>query len=138
MKKLIVGSIAIAMFLLAGCGASGPKLASSAEDIAGLWYSASGGPHYILYLEDGTMHGSTNPDLIEDRPETEEDFRFEGTKLFSEERQGGFCEENPTSIYEVELLENGNLKFTAIEDECARRVSGLEGVNGEEEWEPVP
>ena len=75
--------------------------------------------------------------MVEDRPAVEADFRFEGTKLFSEERLGP-CDENPNSIYEVELLENGNLKFTAIEDECAVRVSFSEGARGDKEWEPVP
>ncbi len=138
MKKLIVGSIAIAMILLAGCGARGPRLASSTQDIVGLWRSTGvGSKYYVLFLEDGTMRGSTNLDLVEDSPLMEEDFRFEGTKLFQEQRLG-VCEENPTSIYEVELLENGNLKFTAIEDECANRAANLEGVAGDKEWEPVP
>ena len=83
------------------------------------------------------MHGSSSPDLVEDSPQMEEDFRFEGTKLFREQRRGR-CGENPNSIYEVELLENGNLKFTAIEDECANRATNLEGVTGDKEWEPVP
>ena len=41
-------------------------------------------------------------------------------------------------IYEVELLENGNLKFTVIEDECATRAAYLEGALIEAEWEPIP
>ncbi len=137
MKKLIVGSIVIAIFLLAGCAARGPKLASSIEDIVGLWQPASGDPFYILHLEDGTMHGSPNRDEVEDQPRMEEDFRFEGTELFREQNSGR-CAENPNSIYEVELLENGNLKFTAIEDECEGRAANLEGAAGDKEWEPVP
>jgi hypothetical protein len=45
---------------------------------------------------------------------------------------------NPIGIYEVELLENGNLKFTVIEDECPGRVNYLEGALIETEFEPVP
>jgi hypothetical protein len=137
-KKTIVALLVIGVFVLVGCGTADVEKVDSIEDIVGLWQSTAIGPQfYFLYLEDGTMHGSSNPDLIEDRPLLEDDFRFEGTKLFSEQRVGA-CVENPNSIYEVELLENGNLKFTAIEDECAVRVSTREGVNGEAEWEPVP
>jgi len=39
MNKLMAGSIAMAMFLLAGCAASGPKLANRAEDIVGTWHT---------------------------------------------------------------------------------------------------
>jgi hypothetical protein len=136
-KKLMAGTIAVTIILLAGCGARGPRLASSIQDIVGLWQPTSGAPFYILHLEDGTMHGSSDPDLVEDSPQMEEDFRFEGTKLFREQRRGR-CGENPTSIDEVELLANGNLKFTAIEDECANRAANLEGAAGDKEWEPVP
>ncbi len=50
------------------------------------------------------------------------------------------CSKNGVGVgvYEVELLENGQLKFTVIEDECAFRVSCYEGGIVEVEWEPVP
>ena len=67
-------------------------------------------------------------------------FRFEGTRLILTEIPGRGCSliEAQIGIYEVELLENGNLKFTAIEDECATRFNYLEGALIEAEWEPVP
>ena len=65
------------------------------------------------------------------------EFWFEGTQLFLQASVG--CDVgNPIGIYEVELLENGNLKFTVIEDECATRVSAITGALIEREWEPVP
>jgi hypothetical protein len=145
MNKLLAGSIAIAMFLIAGCGARGPKLASSAEDIAGTtWFSNFGGPLYIQFFEDGTMRGSSNRELVEDHPQAITKFWFEGTQLFFEATHQGGCDEDApdaVGIYEVHLLENGNLRFVASEDECAGRATRFQGlVDGEitSEWEPVP
>jgi hypothetical protein len=139
-KNTIIALLVIGILVLVGCSTADVEKADSIEDIVGLWQTTSigqGPTWYLLYLEDGTIHGSTNLDLIDDRPVFAADARFEGTKLFMEETLG-VCEENPTGIYEVELLENGNRTFTAIEDECARRVSFNEGARGDEEWEPVP
>jgi len=134
MNKLVTSSIAIALFLLAGCAASGPKLASSAEDIPGKWKSnISGGD--IEFLEDGTFRRE-----MVDHTHDGEEFRFEGTRLILKEEPGGACirEGAETAVYEVELLENGNLMFTAIEDECSIRATFLAGALIEREWEPVP
>jgi len=47
--------------------------------------------------------------------------------------------EGALGIYEVQLLENGNLKFTEIEDdECQTRAGALQGRTIAAEWEPVP
>ena len=135
MNKQMASSIAIALFLLAGCAAPGPRLASSAEDIAGAWHSTTSSGE-IQFNEDGTIligPATVNPVAGE--------FRFEGTRLFLVDiAPGAPCvlEGAEAGIYEVELLENGNLKFTAIEDECAIRVSFLVGALIEREWEPVP
>jgi len=40
--------------------------------------------------------------------------------------------------YEVQLLENGNLKFTTIEEECPTRVGRMQEQTIAAEWEPVP
>ena len=141
MNKLMAGAIVIAMFLLAGCGARGPKLATSAEDIVGTWQRTSGGPRYVQFLEDGTAHSSVGlKAVIEGHGQDQWKYRFGGTQLFIEETLG-VCEEIPTGIYEVRMLENGNLRFVEIEDECASRVSFLAGRADEgriREYEPVP
>ncbi len=110
-------------------------MASSAEDIAGTWHSTTDSGE-MQFNEDGTLifgPATVNPHAVE--------FRFEGTRLFSV----GIAPGSPcvlqgaeTGIYEVELLENGNLMFTAIEDECALRVTYFTGALIEREWEPVP
>ena len=134
MNKLVTSSTAIAVFLLAGCAASGPKLASSAEDIVGTWKSSTSSVE-LQFNEDGTTRIKTaqGTDVIRE-------FRFEGTRFFSTDIPNGGCThiEAETGIYEVELLANGNLKFTVIEDECPGRVNTLTGALIEREWEPVP
>jgi len=134
MNKRMVSSVAIALFLLAGCAASGPKLASSFEDIAGTWHSITSSAE-IQFNEDGTVRRRTAEQTPDDAG-----FRFEGTRLILTDTPGSGCTliGAEIGIYEVELLENGNLKFTAIEDECATRLNYLEGALIEAEWEPVP
>ena len=134
MNKLVASPIAIALFLLAGCAASGPKLVNSAEDITGAWHSTISSAE-IQFNEDGTVRRRT----AEQTPDDAE-FRFEGTRLILTEIPGRGCSliEAQIGIYEVELLENGNLKFTVIEDECLARVNYLAGRLIEAEWEPAP
>jgi hypothetical protein len=111
-----------------------PGPITSFEDIVGTTYERQGpGPQiYLQFFEDGTYHTSSSRDLVEERPETATATRFEGTKIFFEETKG-FCRDNPDAIYEIHLLENGNVEFVAIEDPCAFRL-GIWTV----EWAPLP
>ena len=149
MNKLMVGSIAIAMFLLAGCGAAGegppePGPITSVEGIVGrAWHLTSGSPWYIQFFEDGNMNQSSTRELVEDQPEAIDKFWFEGGQLFLETTSlsSTTCDENIVGIYEVHLLENGNIQFVAIEDECALRRTTLAGRPDDgitREYEPVP
>ena len=143
MNNLMAGSSAIATFLLAGCGARGPKVASSAEDIIGAWHRTSGGAWYIAFHEDGTLNGSAGLEaVVEGRGMVEWTYRFEGTQLIVEGNIED-CEEDSQriGIYEVQLLENGNFRLLSIEDECAFRLGRLAGRPDEgitREYEPVP
>jgi len=115
--------------------APGPKLASSAEDIVGTWKSTTSSIE-VQFNEDGTLHAqSSSTGTI-----AEEEFWFEGTRFFVKDSRGLGCtlEGHETGIYEVELLENGNLKYRVIEDECLTRVNYWAGRLIEPEWEPVP
>ena len=145
MNKLMVGSIA--MFLLAGCGAEGegpsePGPITSVGAIAGTWHQTSSAPWYIQIFEDGTMNGSSTRENVEDRPTATHKLWFEGGQLFLESTSlSPGCEENTVGIYEVYALENGNLQFVAIEDECAPRQTSLYGRPDDgitREYEPVP
>ena len=133
MNKLVASSIAIALFLLVGCAASGPKLANRAEDIVGTWHTPASSVG-IQFNEDGTSRLIRGDGVI-----VNAEFRFEGTRFF-DIASGHTCVQlgADTGIYEVELLENGNLKFTVIEDECPVRLNFYVGALIEREFEPVP
>ncbi len=110
------------------------NLANSAEDILGTWSSLS---MELTFNENGIsllQIGAGSP--------RESEFRFEGTRLIMKEvtnlRETCVTDGFEVGFYEVELLENGNLKFIVIEDECTRRVSVLEGGIVKTDWEPVP
>ena len=111
---------------------------TSFEDIAGTYeviHEIQGLSQRVFFhfFEDGTVTRSTNQDLVEDDPSSITETRFEGTKIFLTETKG-ICGANPDAIYEIHLLENGNLQFVGVdEDPCTIR-STLDGS----EWVPVP
>ena len=137
MQKPIASLMAVGLLVLAACGTGGevePGPITSFEDIAGSTYQRQGVglPIYIHFFEDGTVHLSSNPDLVVDRPDGIFETRFEGTTVFLHEIKGR-CDDDPDSTYEIHLLENGNLQFVAIEDPCAGRASFFPA-----EWAAVP
>ena len=135
MQKPIASLMVVGLLLLAACGTGGevePGPVTSFEDIAGTYQEQGPFPVYFHFFEDGTFTRSTNRDLVEDRPSSITEVRFEGTKVFLTETKG-VCDDDPNAIYEIHLLENGNLQFVLIEDMCAIR-SSLDGA----EFKPVP
>ena len=131
--------MAVGLLVVAACGTGGGPI-TSFEDIVGTTYEPQqGSPFFFQFFEDGTWHGSSNRDLVEDRPRVIFETRFEGTTIFVNETKG-FCDEgsggpgdNLDAIYEIHLLENGNLQFVEIEDPCAERSSCFPV-----EWAAVP
>ncbi len=137
MQKPIASLMVVGLLVVAACGTGGevePGPVTSFEDIAGTTYERQqGSPDFIHFFEDGTMHVSSNRDLVEDRPSGVMETRFEGTKLFLNQIEGP-CDDDPDAIYEIHLLKNGNMEFVVIEDTCAFRSSGL----SVDEYAPVP
>ena len=139
-KKLAISMVA-ALFMLVGCTVSGPKLASSVEDIEGTWEGAEGIAAAYQFNEDGTWSEALSVDRLDD-PYSEGEFWFEEMN-FHIMYTSGFevlrCGE-PVGTYEIEIKESGNLSFTVIEDECQVRVDTLQGNDerGEVEWVSVP
>ncbi len=137
MQKPIASLMAVGLLVLAACSAAEvePGPITSFDDIAGIYenqnrlYFAG----YLHFFEDGTWQASSNRDLVDDRPSQIWESRFEGTKVFLKQTKG-ICKDNPDAIYEIHLLENGNLQLVAIEDPCPRRGGGWDGV----EYAPVP
>ncbi len=136
MQKRIASGMAVGLLLWAACGTGDkaePGPITSFEDIAGTYQrQGPGGQWYFLFFEDGTWHFSSNTDLIVDRPMGVYETRFEGPRVFLKEIKG-ICDDDPDAIYEIHLLENGNLQLVAIEDTCAGRSPDFEA-----EWAPVP
>jgi len=102
---------------------------TSYEDIAGTYVNnaiSSLGlkPNALHIFEDGTWHVSENRFLVEDSPQETYETRFEATKVFVTETQGN-CGDDTEAIYEIGLLENGNLQFVPIEDTCGTRSSTM-------------
>ena len=118
---------------------------TSFKDAAGTYLrQGSGGPLYYLFFEDGTVHISSNKDLIVDRPMGVYETSFEGTKVFITHTRlrFGCAPPDQGGTYEIHVLENGNLQFVAVdEDTCAARSGRLLGLRDGEvtfEYEPVP
>ncbi len=113
-----------------------PGPVTSFEDFAGRTYltQAPRVPLYVHFLEDGTMNVSVNPDLVVDRPSDVYTTRFEGTQAFITTTDADCPQPDQGGTYEIQLLEDGNLQFVAIdEDACALRSSFLQRG-----FEPVP
>ena len=122
MQKPIASLMAVGLLVVAACGTGGevePGPITSFEDIAGTTYErqGTGAQFYLHILGDGTLHLSSNPDLVVDRPDQIIETRFEGTTVSLHEIKGR-CDDDPDATYEIHLLENGNLQFVEIEDTC--------------------
>ncbi len=136
MKKLIIALLVIGGIVLVGCSTADVEKADSIEDIVGTWKRVGGSSgSYCRYLAEGTFVCDQDLERVNNNTGGfEGKYRFEGTQYFDEIPM---CQED--GIYEILLLESGNLKYVLIEDECEARVLGTTGVGSIEiEWEPVP
>jgi len=135
-QKPIASLMAVGLLLLAACSTAEvePGPITSFDDIAGTTYErqGAGAQGYFHFFEDGTIHFSTNRDLVEERPSIIQETSFEGTTVFLHAIEGR-CDDDPDAIYEIHLLENGNLQFVAIEDACPIRSSSFPA-----EYTPLP
>ena len=64
-----------------------------------------------------------------------ENYRFEGDQLILESIHSPICGKS-TAIYQVQLLEEGKLRFVAVEDNCKHRVNVFQGPTMEETGQP--
>jgi hypothetical protein len=107
---------------------------SSFEDIAGTTYEYQGqsGTFYFHFFEDGTWNGARRQEAVIDNPAERWETTFDGTNILVTEIKGP-CGDAPDPVYELHLLENGNLTFVAIgDDACPVRARSLSA-----EWAPV-
>jgi hypothetical protein len=100
-------------------------LATSAKDIVGTWFGIEADGLYQQFNKDGTCQTALTPENLASQPNFKCSFRFEGTHLImiTEGHPIGLpsCP-GTTSIYEVQLLSDGKIKFVKVQDSCRPRV----------------
>jgi hypothetical protein len=112
-----------------------PRLQSGAitsfEDVAGTYLRRGvGEPMYFLFFEDGTVHISSNTDLVVDRPMGVFATSFDGTEVFitNTRLRFGCAPPDQGGTYEIHVMANGNLQFVAVGvDTCLGRSGKLLG-----------
>lgn len=145
-KKVFIALLAIVVFILVGCGASEPEKADSIDDVVGTWRrirvgSDSAATDVCKFSDDGTYICAFSLEEIDQNEGWKGNIWFEGTQFFDQTNDAptDLCTE--VGIYEVQLLDSGNLKYVLVEDACRDRFSAAAGRGVEEgliEWEPVP
>lgn len=141
-KKEIIALLAIGVFVLVGCSTADVEKADSIEDIAGTWLRVGGSKEsYCRYSDEGTYVCDQDLERVNNNTARYKgEYWFEGAQYFDKTI---LCIERgvEVGIYEILLLESGNIKFELIEDECQGRTEDIIGAfstEGKIEWEPVP
>ena len=132
MKKIVIALMSMGLLLLSGCAAQTPGLTE--EDLIGVWKEVAS-PHYLHFYPDGTYHLAESVTRLEDSPDEEGQFRLEAILLtFITSGEGHFCpgQSGTSGTYEVELTEEGWLRFTLSEDPCEGRAN----FNRRAIWQP--
>jgi hypothetical protein len=136
MKNTLAGLVAIGLLLLVGCGSSAPKPGpvTEAKDIVGTWMAPSS---IIKYDEDGTFRLADSREGLRHEVLCEVgEFWFEDGQYFTTITKASERTEclGMTGVYEVQLLENGNLQFSVAEDECTIRNRFWPGEHVRVDW----
>lgn len=138
MKKTITMLMVLGLLLLSGCATLAPSptttpaptetpvpvLATSADDIIGIWQLGIGPlALFFQFDEDGTYRVAqrvvTN---LQDSPTNLGQFTLEGGLLtFITSDESPLCA-GKNGTYEVHLLEQGRIGFSLVEDECIIRA----------------
>lgn len=109
-----------------------PVLITSAEMLIGNWQplSTSQDAMFMQINSDGTCHQSYSLDRLNDIPEIECSYAFEGNDLvFTVIKLNGVPEcPSPTAKYKVRLLAVDQIELVATEDNCTPRIRSTRGV----------
>lgn len=127
MKNLLFVLFVLGAFLLSGCSTTPqPGPVTEARHLVGTWERFE---NYHQFNDDGTYRYAGYLEALIDRPFAIGEYWFEDGKYMQSELEvRGVPSCGPeVGIYEVELLENGNLFFTLVEDECASRSRTTSG-----------
>jgi hypothetical protein len=96
---------------------------ASAEAMAGIWKGTVAGEWaYFLYTEDGRYTLALTQDDLGTAPRVSGEYWFEDGALHLRDLENAghwvVCDAATIGIYEVVVLENGNLQFQTVEDGC--------------------
>lgn len=104
---------------------------TSLGEIAGLYFHVGvGQPLYFLFNQDGTVHISSNKDLVVERPMGVFTTVMDGTEIFITNVRFGFGCPPPDhgGTYEIHVRQGGILQFVAVgRDTCLYRSGMLLG-----------
>ena len=120
-KLLFIIVVALGGVLLpSACGGDGEE-GITIEDFTGLWHQSSSGV-YNQFNEDGTFLVALSVANLEKAPVDLGQFRLEGTRVtFTTSDESPECA-GLSGSYQVELTEEGELRFVLEEDPCALRA----------------
>ena len=126
-KLLFLIVMALGGSLLASaCGGDGEE-GITIEDFTWRWVQLSTGV-YNQFNEDGTFRAALSVADLEQRPIDLGEFRLEGTLFtFASSDESRDCA-GQSGTYQVELTEEGHLRFTLEEDPCRLRASSTMGA----------
>ena len=136
--------MAVGLLLLAACSTAEvePGPVTSFAGIDGTYLrEGPAAPTYLHLFEDGTIHTSTNEDVIVDQPATVIQTRFEETQVYMTTDSAMCDQPDQGGTYEVHVLANNNLEFVAVgEDTCELRSVVLRGHSevATVEYAPLP
>ena len=108
------------------------RLATSIGEIAGTWFTKDCYFYPGCYLridKDGTTRQARTPDKLDNEPYARNSFEFKATEMAVTE-VGVSADISPSGKvcggaigrYQVQLLENGNIRIVLIEDQCDRKL----------------
>lgn len=100
-----------------------PDLITSAEEMTGIWLGTVAGERgYVMYTEDGRYTVALSQDDLGTTPRVSGEYWFEdGTIHLRDLKNAGHwtvCDAEMIGIYQVVVLENGNLQFQTVDDGC--------------------
>lgn len=109
-----------------------PELLTSAETLIGNWEPLKKGRDatFLQINSDGTCGQSFLLETLDDFPQVECTYKFEGTNfLLTAVKLNGVPEcPSPTGKYEIQLISNDQIELFVAEDTCGPRVRSTLGV----------
>lgn len=125
--RFVVFLLVIAVFV-AGCGSTTPRAVTDIDEIVGTWKSVP--PALTIRVKpDGIVQSGVSITRIEENAASgnktwESIFSFEAGHL----NIANFIDcHDSVGLYDVQLLPNGNMQFTVVDDDCIIRVSAFMG-----------